>query len=128
VIRAPAAQHCVFLERPQARDSLARVENPGVRAADRIDVHARISGDTAHVLHEVQDYSLATQQHARVVSHHRQHLTGMHAHPVKHLRVADDFETGVRLRTGVEASEDFQELRHAAQSRHDHLLPGDDRG
>ena len=50
VIGAAAAEHGVFFERAQAGNCLARVEDAGVRALDRVDIFTRERGDAAEVL------------------------------------------------------------------------------
>ena len=76
VIGAAAAKHRVFLQRAHAGHGLARVEHAGVRALNRVGIFARERGDAAQVLQQIQDHALATEQHARVVADHGQHLAG----------------------------------------------------
>ena len=52
----------------------------------------------------------------------------MHADAVEDLRVADDIVARVRGWAGIQPGEDFEETGNRAQTRHHHLLPGNDRG
>ena len=79
------------------------------------------------MLHQVEDDALATEQHARIVPDHRQHLSRVHAHAVEDLWVADDFKAGLRRGPRIETSKDFKEVRYRAQAGDHHLLAGDNR-
>jgi hypothetical protein len=80
------------------------------------------------VLHQIQNHALATEQRAGIVAYDGQHLVLMDAHAVKHLRMADDLEAGLRGRATVEARKDFQKARHCAQTADHHLLSRHNRG
>jgi len=97
VIGAAAAEHSVFLKGAQARYGLARVEDAGGRALNGVGELARERGDAAHVLEEVENHALATEQDARVVANNGKHLPGVNAHAVKDFRMADDLKAGLRF-------------------------------
>ena len=109
VIGAAAAEHSVLFERPHAGDGFASIEHARVRALDRVCILARKRCDSAHVLQQVQNHALATQQHACVVANDGQHLAGMGANAVEDLGMAHDFESGLGLGPGVESCVDLKD-------------------
>ena len=125
VIRSSTAQHGVFLQSAQTGNRFAGVEHVGACSLNRVGVLARQRGDAAQVLEEVEDYPLAAQQHARIVANHGQHLTGMNAHAVEYLRMADHFKARVRLRARVEPRKNLQKARNGAQPGHHQLFAGE---
>jgi len=128
VVGASAALDRVLIEDAEAGDGFTGVEDAGVGTLNGVDVMAGKGGDTAEVLHKVEDDALATEQDAGVVANDGERLAGMGADAVEHFGVADDFEARLCGGPGVETGEDFKEARDGSQAGDDHFLAGEDVG
>src|SRR5579862_5548128 len=62
MVGAAAASDRILLDRAQARMGLARIDDPGASAANRINVSMRRGRDSRHQLDEVERGALADQQ------------------------------------------------------------------
>ena len=79
------------------------------------------------MLHEVEDDALAAEECAGVVADDGERAAFRDADAVEDLRMADDFEAGLRwvMRLFVEAGEDLEDARDAAEAGDDQFLAGD---
>src|SRR4051794_29567482 len=127
MVGAASAENRVLVERAQARNCFPGVEDVRLCSLNRIDILTGEGGDTAKVLHQIQDDTLATEQHASVMADDGKNLSFMDSYAVEDLRMADDFVARVRWRTGIQTGEDFKKARNCTQPGEHQVLAGDDR-
>ena len=120
VILSASAAHCVLVEHTQSGHCFSRVEDVSLGAFDRVHEFARHRGDAAHALHEIQDHTLAGENHARIVADDSGGLPGMHAHTIENFWMADDVV--VRDHGAVERGVDIENAIDAADAGQDAIL------
>ena len=99
-----------------ARNCFSSVEDARFRSLNRVDILPRKGSDTAEVLHQIQDYALATEQYARIMPDDGKNLPFVNSHSVKDLRMADDFVARVRRRAGIKMGEKFKKARNGPEA------------
>src|SRR5580693_8843214 len=90
MILSAAATHGIFIDDAQSGSGFTRVENACPRTGDCLYELARKSRDPAHALQEIQDHALAGENHARVVTDHRNRLPGPQPHAIENFRMRCD--------------------------------------
>ena len=124
VIFAAATADGVLVENAQAGDGFARVEDFGARVLDSLDIFAGEGGYAAHTLHQVEDDALACQYDTSIVTNYGDGLALAEADSVEDLGMANNFVASARF--AVEAGEDVEETRDAADAGEDALLLSED--
>src|SRR5258705_6268927 len=120
VILATTAAYGILVNRAQAWNGFARVQDTGLGPVHGVHKLPRQSCDAAHALQKIKDHALAGKNHPGVVPDHSNRLARMQTHPVEDLRMAGDFV--VRHDGAVGGGEYVEDGGDYADARKDALL------
>src|SRR5256885_447005 len=90
MVLSPAATDSILIQRTQARNGFAGVQNARLGALDRLYILPRHGGNPAEPLQNVENHALAGKQRARIMPHHRDGLAFVQTHSIKDLSMTDD--------------------------------------
>ena len=128
MIGSSAALHGILFKDAKTGHGLARIQDMCVGAMHGVHVCPRERCDAAEMLHQVEDHTLAAQQHPRIVADDGQHQALANFYAVEYFGVTDDLEAGLRRGTRVETGKDLKEARNRAETGDHQLLPRNDGG